>query len=338
MMRNYRRRRRRPMTPPLILLTVALLLGAAWLVSDILHKEPAPQTEQSVSSGKDAASSGSEAPVVESEPEIEPEPVLTTADGVTCTLKQLGAEAIHTGQLILVNNHHYYQFREDQPLVSIYEEKSSSYVVARTDIYLDKVAVSALNTMMDDFREQGGSKTVNVVAGHRTAEFQQHLFDQSAERNGLEHAQKYVAQPGGSEHHTGLVVDFSILNYDGTSQDFLGTGEYAWITENCADYGFVVRYAEGKQVYTGIANEPWHFRYLGPVHAAKITEKNMCLEEYIDYLKRFTFEGERMIIECDAGTYEVWYAKGSEVYLPDSGAYTVSGNNVDGVIVTYKVD
>ena len=42
--------------------------------------------------------------------------------------------------------------------------------------------------MMDAFRAQGGSKSVNVVAGHRTADYQQHLFDQSAERNGLSYS------------------------------------------------------------------------------------------------------------------------------------------------------
>lgn len=56
-----------------------------------------------------------------------------------------------------------------------------------------------------------------------------HLFDQSADRNGLEHAQHYVALPGRSEHHTGYALDLSLYFSDGTSADFDGTGSYAWL-------------------------------------------------------------------------------------------------------------
>ena len=100
----------------------------------------------------------------------------------------------------------------------------------------------------------------------------------------------------------------------------------------------MVRYRGDKQAITGIADEPWHFRYVGLPHAAEMVEQDLCLEEYIDYLRGFTFEGEHLTIECGAGTYEVWYEKGTETYLPDSGEYWVSGNNIDGVIVTCKVN
>ena len=268
------------------------------------------------------------------------EPVETntaTASGIPCTLPSLSQNAIHTGELILVNNWTPYQFPEEQELVCIYEKKSSGYYVRDLSVYLSPVAMTALDKMMVEFREQGGPKGMNVVAGYRTAEEQQHLFDQSAQRNGLEHAQKYVAQPGGSEHHTGLVVDFSIMQEDGSSRDYDGSGAYAWIGQNCQEYGFVVRYAPGKEELTGIYDEPWHFRYLGVPHATHITSLGMCLEEYIDYLKDYTFEGEHLTIECSEGTYEVWYTEGTQVYLPDSGEYQISGNNVDGVIVTVKI-
>ena len=248
----------------------------------------------------------------------EPKGVVTST-GVNCTLMDLGENAIYTGDLILVNNSTFFHFPENQELVSVYDEKNDSYYVGGTNIYLAPAAMEALNAMLADFTAQGGSKSVNVVAGHRTEEFQQHLFDQSAEQNGLEHAQQYVAQPGGSEHHTGYALDLSVYHSDGTSEEYDGTGEYAWINENCQNYGLVVRYATDKADITGIANEPWHFRYVGIPHATQMVKEGLCLEEYI------------------SGTYEVWYAEGSAIYLPDSGEYTVSGNNVDGVIVTCKV-
>ena len=142
-----------------------------------------------------------------------------------------------------------------------------------------------------------------------------------------------MAQPGHSEHHTGLVVDVGTMN--GEFMD--SSGDYAWITENCQDYGWVVRYETGKEERTGIWDEPWHFRYVGIPHATEMVRRDYCLEEYIDYLKQFPQDGEHLMIDCVSGQYEVWYTEGCEVYLPDSKLYTVSGNNVDGVIVTCRI-
>lgn len=260
----------------------------------------------------------------------------TTASGIACTRQDLGEEAIYTGDLILVNNQVLYHFPEEQPLASIYDGKTGSYYVRDMEVYLAPTALEALNEMLDAFRAQGGSKTVNVVAGYRTREFQQHLFDQSAQRNGQNHAQRFVAQPGGSEHHTGLAVDFSLYYADGSSGEYDGRGEYAWINGHCQEYGWVVRYDPAKEALTGIGDEPWHFRYVGAPHATAMVEQDYCLEEYVDYLRQFPFDGEHLSVECADGVYEIWYSQGSETYLPDSGAYTVSGNNVDGVIVACK--
>ena len=54
-------------------------------------------------------------------------------------------------------------------------------------------------------------------------------------------------------------------------------------------------------------------------------------------MKQFPQDGEHLMIDCVSGQYEVWYTEGCEVYLPDSKLYTVSGNNVDGVIVTCRI-
>lgn len=332
MSRNYRRRRGVYISPVMILAGIAIVvLGVFCLTKALNGGEDLPggdQTEQQ--DQQDQTQQGTQSPAKKPEK-------ATTPSGIACTLTQLGEEAIHTGELILVNNWNYYHFPAEEDLTCIYENKSDSYIVARTDTVIAPAAMEALNALLDAFREQGGSKSVNVVAGYRTEEFQQHLFDQSVERNGLEHAKKYVAQPGGSEHHTGFAVDFSILNGDGSSADYDGTGEYAWINQNCHDYGYIVRYETGKEELTGIWDEPWHFRYLGAPHATKLAELDLCMEEYIDYLKDYTFEGQHLTIQCAAGEYEVWYTQGTEVYLPDNGEYIVSGNNTDGIIVTYKV-
>lgn len=252
-------------------------------------------------------------------------------------LAELEENAICRGDLILVNGDHAYLFPQEQTLCNVYENKSGSYYIRSMDLALDGDTLGAVNRMLDDFLAQGGSKTVNLVAGWRSEETQRHLFDQSAARYGPEHATRYVASPGGSEHHTGLAVDFSLYFPDGTSADFTGEGEYRWIMENCCRYGLIARYQSDKEAMTGIACEPWHFRYVGRPHAEKMAELGLCLEEYIEYLRAFPFGGEHLFIDCGGERYEVWYEPGSAVHVPIEGEYSVSGNNIDGLIVTRKL-
>ena len=193
------------------------------------------------------------------------------------------------------------------------------------------VTVEHLNNMMDDYVAQGGQTDVMVVSGYRTYDFQQGLFDRSAARNGLEHAQRFVAQAGGSEHHTGYAVDL----YSTNQGDYLEcTGDYAWIGEHCHEYGFILRYTSEKEEYTKIGPESWHFRYVGFPHAYIIVENDFCYEEYVDYLRQFPFDGEHLWYTLDGTEYEIYFVEGLEVPVPESGEYTVSGNNVDGFIVT----
>ena len=252
-------------------------------------------------------------------------------------LAELEETAIHRGELILVNNDNPFHFPQEQILTTVWDHKSGSYLVRSTDLLLSPAALDAVNAMLDDFLAQGHEKTINLVAGWRSADTQQYLFDRSAERSGLVHARQYVALPGCSEHHTGLAVDFSLYFGDGSSADFTGEGEYAWIMDHCAQYGLVSRYKSEKESITGIAYEPWHFRYVGVPHAAVMERAGMCLEEYIAYLRMFPYGGEHLWIDEGNDRYEVWFEEGSDVHLPIEGEYTVSGNNVDGLIVTRKL-
>lgn len=325
MSKNYRGRRRRYPGPALILLALAALAAGVFFFLRRPDSPPPPP--------------GSALLPLPGERDAPSKPLpdhAATASGIPCTRQELGEEALYTGELILVNNQVLYRFPQEQELVSIYEEKSEGYYVRDMEVFLSPVAMEALNDLLEDFRAQGGSKSINVVAGYRDRDYQQRLFDQSAQRNGQDHAEKYVAQPGGSEHHTGLAVDFSLLHADGSSGDYDGSGEYAWINENCQDYGWAVRYQEGKEAFTGIWDEPWHFRYVGVPHAVEMARRGLCLEEYIELLRQYPFDGEHLTIECAAGTYEVWYCPGSAAYVPDSGEWSVSGNNVDGLVVTCK--
>ena len=325
---NYRRRKRRGVYIHPICKLLVVLLTVAGIFAWTRHSRDYREGQQV---GGTVANSVQSTPSQGTLP-----PKMTTSTGVDCTLVRLGTDAIYTGNLILVNNWTAFHFPDNQTemLSCILDNRTDSYFVRDSTVLLLPEALRALNDMMDDFKAQGSRKSVQIVAGHRTVDYQQHLFDQSAKRNGMEHAKKYVAQPGCSEHHTGLVVDMGTM--DGEFME--SSGDYTWITENCQNYGWVVRYETGKEELTGIWDEPWHFRYVGVPHATEMVRLGYCLEEYIEYLKKFPLDGEHLMIDCVSGKYEVWYAQGDETYLPDDKLYTVSGNNVDGVIVTCQID
>jgi len=79
-----------------------------------------------------------------------------------------------------------------------------------------------------------------------------------------------------SEHNSGLAVDIGSLE-----GEFEGSAEEAWLLEHAHEYGFILRYPEGKEDITGFAHEPWHYRYVGREQAKLIYESGLCLEEYL---------------------------------------------------------
>ena len=92
---------------------------------------------------------------------------------------------------------------------------------------------------------------------------------------------------GVNEHQTGLAIDFTdqMKNrsnyYRFTDPEIFDSELYTWLLENCADYGFVPRYPEGKEYFYGVACPHAHFRYVGEEAAHYMMEHDLCLEEFI---------------------------------------------------------
>ena len=251
-------------------------------------------------------------------------------------------EAVHEGDLILVNNDNAYVPSNETEITSIYEYKEANqeenYHVSGTDVSLRKPALEALSGMLDDFYKATGHQDIIIISGYRTTQQQQELYDADLAETG-EQTSTRVALPGHSEHESGYALDFSLYT-DGVQYDYDGTGEYAWINENCAHYGYVLRYAEDKQETTGIQAEPWHYRYVGQPHATYMMENNVCLEEYLTLLKNYTADEPLSITNWDGEIYQVYYVAtdtstdSTYVMVPPDAKYTISGNNSDGFIVT----
>ena len=93
-------------------------------------------------------------------------------------------------------------------------------------------------------------------------------------------AARVAAPPGTSDHQTGLGADIVDQYYSSLSVDTVNVRFLTWLADNCADYGFVIRYPSDKVSITG-RNEPWHVRYVGDAAARFMTEHNLCLEEFV---------------------------------------------------------
>ena len=231
---------------------------------------------------------------------------------------------IHSGILVLVNAEHPIRRRERPVLAP---------AAPGSDVLLDTRAATMLTGLISRL---GAAGEIVPVSGWRSMREQREIWDGSMAENGTEFTRKYVALPGCSEHQTGLAIDLALRsdNIDFIRPDFPYDGICGRFRALAADYGFIERYQAGKEHITGIAAEPWHFRYVGRPHARLMSDNGLCLEEYVELLRSYPYP-ERLL-ETRGGVYEAdvgfAFAK-SELELPDA-PYQISGNNVDGYIYT----
>ena len=114
-----------------------------------------------------------------------------------------------------------------------------------------------------------------VCSGFRSYTYQASLYNNYVNRDGRAAADTYSARPGHSEHQTGLAIDVN-----STDGSMATSPEGIWLAAHCAEYGFIIRYPQGKEEITGYMYEPWHVRYVGKELAAELTENGLTLEEY----------------------------------------------------------
>ncbi|MDD2218309.1 MAG: M15 family metallopeptidase [Eubacteriales bacterium] len=149
------------------------------------------------------------------------------------------------------------------------------------DQYLTREAADALDKLACDALGEGHE--IVVTTAYRSYNLQNYLYNNYVKKDGKELADKYSAQPGKSEHQTGLAVDVSSpsVNYK-LVKEYGNTTEGKWLAENSWKYGFIIRYLEGQEDVTGYTYEPWHLRYVGQEAATVIKDKGITLEEYLN--------------------------------------------------------
>ena len=165
-------------------------------------------------------------------------------------------------------------------------EPTLAEAVEGSGVYLDYRVAPFYQAMYDAALEDG--ITLNPVSGYRSYDLQTRNFEnfisEIMDNRGLDRTKATVEAateimiPGGSEHNAGLAMDICSL-----SESFEDTEEFAWLSENAADYGFILRYPkdEKSRSITKVIYEPWHYRFVGVDTAKDIKAKGVTLEEYL---------------------------------------------------------
>ncbi len=239
---------------------------------------------------------------------------------------------ISQGPLILVNQSHPLR-NVSFPLIPL-DLQGRTGLSGKEEIYMERHAANLLHACIHSI---GGEREIVPVSGWRSHKEQEEIWNSSLETDGEEFTKKYVALPDCSEHQTGLAID---LGHATRKIDFIRPAfPYDSICgkfrQEAVKYGFVERYGQGKETITGIAHEPWHFRYVGSPHAKILKENGLCLEEYVPFLKT----GPKNCVIEAGRMAQVFYVpcpgEETEIELPNCcGSVQISGDNISGFIVT----
>lgn len=147
---------------------------------------------------------------------------------------------------------------------------------------MTKETSKALTKMYEAAKQEGLELVLN--SAYRSYQTQVETMADFVARYNTQYANEYVAQPGASEHQTGLGIDLTSQSVvEGKRITFGDTEEYRWVVKNCAKYGFIIRFEDGTDGITGIAHEPWHLRYVGEDVAKEIVKNGWTFEEYCLY-------------------------------------------------------
>ncbi|MFC5466988.1 M15 family metallopeptidase [Lederbergia graminis] len=231
-------------------------------------------------------------------------------------------EQIYQGNLVLVNPEH--PVHEDSmktDIVNVYEQPHlySGFGLIDSSILMSEELIQSFSQMIMGAKEDGVSNFI-INSGFRGFAEQDQLYQQMGA--------DFALPAGYSEHNLGLSLDVGSTT---TKMEWAEEGK--WIEKNAWKYGFILRYPKNKTHITGIEYEPWHIRYVGLPHSAIMQNEDMVLEEYLEYLK----DKKQLTVTVNGTKYNIRYypiTKSTTIQVPINDEYQISGNNIDGIIVT----
>ena len=273
-MRSNNYRRSSPL--PFVLVLLALLifaagLGTGWISASILH-DSADHTQPPSADPTLPTADLTPTPSADVPPTLQP--TVPPSDEPSSS----PPPDRNVWNLILVNS--------KNPLPENFTDPDLTQLRYRQAV--DSRAYPELQEMMDAARAEGLQPL--ICSSYRDWDTQTQLFEAEiqnwlnrgfAQEEAEAQAAVWVARPGTSEHQTGLTVDIVDMSYQLLDVTQEKTPVQQWLMAHCVEYGFILRYPANKSDITGIGYEPWHYRYVGVEAAREITERGLCLEEYL---------------------------------------------------------
>ena len=200
--------------------------------------------------------------------------------------------AVPEGYRFQTDDDYFFVVNKDRHLPEDYEIETD---FVQGSYELEAVAAQHCREMIEAAKKEGIE--LKVLSAYRTVEYQKNLFERNVksrmEEYGMSYDEAYydvsinIAPPGGSEHNAGLAVDIIDTKHWDTYEEFENTKEFKWLIEHCTEYGFILRYPNGKEDITGYIYEPWHYRYVGLNNAEAVMASGLCLEEYCQQVGSF---------------------------------------------------
>ena len=184
-------------------------------------------------------------------------------------------------KLVLINKQH--------PIPDSYTFALGAIKTIKGQMQCDERIIKELLSMMEAASKDGVN--LAICSPYRDLNYQKVLFNRKIKlymNSGMSYMEAYkitsqtVTVPGASEHQIGLAIDIVADNYQDLDEGFAETKAGIWLAEHCQEYGFILRYPQGKENITSIEFEPWHFRYVGKEAATIIMDEEITLEEFWD--------------------------------------------------------
>ena len=146
-------------------------------------------------------------------------------------------------------------------------------------IQLSKPAAKAIKILATAMKAAAaGTLTLNSTYRSYNTQVAVHAKDVAA--LGLVAGENLAARPGYSEHQTGLAADLSAVGQGCVIRVcFAQTKAGKWLATNAWQYGWILRYPDGRTATTGYQFEPWHYRYVGLELATQMHQTGIAVLE-----------------------------------------------------------
>lgn len=265
----------------------------------------------------------------------------------------LYAEDIKKGNLLIVNDQFKYDIPKDLSnmvdLKPYIENDSNSslvkingkylYSLTFDDITLTQSTIDALNSMLMDYCKTIDLKNADLYSASNIEIAWGGYSDKTKDQYASD-----ISSMGKDYYDHALGTSIVIKKHSEHTRinEANFKKEFAWIYENAHKYGFIIRYPDACANHTGQnSNVRIHYRYIGVEHATYMYKNNICLEEYIDLLKtKHNSVNTPLSVKTENGNYDIYYIQfngnHTSVPVPKGAKYTISGNNMNGFIVSVE--